>query len=138
MPVTSNVELGENVAIHHPDLVNLYGCSIVDDTRIGTFVEIRKNARIEARCKISSHTFICEGVTVEDEVLIGHGVMFINDSYPRATIDERLQTAADGQAIPTLVKKGASIIGHLRCDRLFLTAWHFYYHEGTYAFSKST
>ena len=109
MPISDNVHLGSNVQIFHPDLVNLYGCSIGDETKIGTFVEIQKNAFIGARCKISSHTFICEGVTIEDEVFIGHGVMFINDKKPRATADGGLQTEADWEVIPTLVKKGASI-----------------------------
>ena len=83
MPIKSDVRLGRDVRIFHPDLVNLYGCTIGRDTRIGAFVEIQKNARIGARCKISSHTFICEGVEIEDEVFVGHGVMFINDRYPR-------------------------------------------------------
>jgi acetyltransferase-like isoleucine patch superfamily enzyme len=90
--------------------VNLYGCSVGDDTKIGTFVEIQKGAVIGARCKISSHTFICEGVTIEDEVFIGHGVMFTNDRYPRATTrDGQLQTEADWKVEPTRVKRGASI-----------------------------
>jgi len=109
MPIASDVKLGERVVIHHPDLVNLYGCSIGDETRIGAFVEIQKNAGIGAHCKISSHTFICEGITIQDEVFIGHGVMFINDRYPRATINGRTQTDTDWRVIPTLVKKGASI-----------------------------
>src|SRR5882672_7384138 len=109
MPITSTVRLGKNVAIFHPDLVNLYGCTVGDDTRIGTFVEIQKNAKIGRRCKISSHTFICEGVTIEDEVFVGHGVMFINDRYPRATADGALQTEADWKVVPTRVRKGASI-----------------------------
>ena len=109
MPIASDVKLGERVVIHHPDLVNLYGCSIGDETRIGAFVEIQKNAGIGAHCKISSHTFICEGITIQDEVFIGHGVMFINDRYPRATIDGRTQTDTDWRVIPTLVKRGASI-----------------------------
>jgi len=87
----------------------LYGCQIGDDTRIGTFVEIQKNAVIGARCKIQSHTFICEGVTIEDEVFVGHGVMFINDLDPRATLVGQLQTEADWQVIPTRVCRGASI-----------------------------
>jgi UDP-2-acetamido-3-amino-2,3-dideoxy-glucuronate N-acetyltransferase len=95
--------------IHHPDLVNLYGCQIGDDTRIGAFVEIQKNSTIGALCKISSHTFICEGVEIEDEVFVGHGVMFINDLYPRATAAGGLQTEADWKVVPTYVKKGASI-----------------------------
>jgi acetyltransferase-like isoleucine patch superfamily enzyme len=89
--------------------VNLYGCRIGDDTRIGTFVEIQKNAVIGARCKIQSHTFICEGVTIEDEVFVGHGVMFINDLDPRATADGRLQTEADWRVVSTRVGRGASI-----------------------------
>jgi len=110
MPVADSVCLGTNVKIFHPDLVNLYGCSIGDDTKIGAFVEIQKNATIGARCKISSHSFICEGVTIEDEVFIGHGVMFINDRYPRATnLDGGLQTEADWKIEATLVKRGASV-----------------------------
>jgi UDP-2-acetamido-3-amino-2,3-dideoxy-glucuronate N-acetyltransferase len=109
MPVASNVILGRNVAIHHPDLVNLYGCQVGDDTKIGAFVEIQKNATIGAFCKISSHTFICEGVEIEDEVFVGHGVMFINDPYPRATNAGALQTEADWKVVPTRVCRGASI-----------------------------
>ena len=86
MPVAADVRLAAGVKIFHPDLVNLYGCTIGRDTRIGAFVEIQKNVSVGARCKVSSHTFICEGVTIEDEVFIGHGVMFINDLYPRATM----------------------------------------------------
>ena len=97
------------MTIPHPELVNLYGCSVGDESKIGSFVEIQKNSSVGARCKISSHTFICEGVTVEDEVFIGHGVMFINDRYPRATAGERLQTEADWKVIPTVVRRGASI-----------------------------
>jgi UDP-2-acetamido-3-amino-2,3-dideoxy-glucuronate N-acetyltransferase len=109
MPVAATVQLGANVKIMHPDLVNLYGCRIGDDTRIGAFVEIQKNAIVGARCKISSHTFICEGVTVEDEVFIGHGVTFSNDRYPRATSAGALQTEADWKVIPTRIKHGASV-----------------------------
>jgi len=109
MPIAPDVVLGERVAIFHPTLVNLYGCRIGDDTKIGTFVEIQKNAVIGQRCKISSHTFVCEGVTIEDDVFVGHGVMFINDRRPRATADGRLQTEADWSVVPTLVKRGASI-----------------------------
>jgi UDP-2-acetamido-3-amino-2,3-dideoxy-glucuronate N-acetyltransferase len=109
MPVSSNVVLGESVTIFHPDLVNLYGCTIGDHTRIGAFVEIQKNASVGANCKVSSHTFICEGVTIEDDVFVGHGVVFINDRYPRATSDGRPQTEADWEMIPTLIKRGASI-----------------------------
>ncbi|MGD0548886.1 MAG: acyltransferase [Terracidiphilus sp.] len=110
MAISKDVNLGPGVVIHHPELVNLYGCSIGEDSRIGAFVEIQKNAFIGARCKISSHTFICEGVTVEDEVFIGHGVMFTNDLYPRSTNKSgAMQTEADWQVIPTLVRRGASI-----------------------------
>jgi UDP-2-acetamido-3-amino-2,3-dideoxy-glucuronate N-acetyltransferase len=109
MPVAPTVRLGRNVMIHHPDLVNLYGCEVGDETKIGAFVEIQKNATVGARCKISSHTFICEGVEIEDEVFVGHGVMFINDRYPRATADGALQTEADWTVIATRVRKGASI-----------------------------
>lgn len=109
MPVTDDVILGKSVIIRHPDLVNLYGCRIGDESRIGAFVEIQRNAVVGARCKISSHSFICEGVTIEDEVFIGHGVMFINDRYPRATIKGRPQTDSDWTPILTLVRKGASI-----------------------------
>lgn len=109
MPVTEDVVLGEAVMIHHPQLVNLYGCTIGDGTRIGAFVEIQKNATVGARCKVSSHTFICEGVSIEDEVFIGHGVVFINDRFPRATVDGRPQTVADWTLIPTTVRRGASI-----------------------------
>ena len=103
MPIAKDVQLGRDVRIFHPDLVNLYGCAVGDETRIGTFVEIQVGATIGARCKISSHSFICEGVTIEDEVFVGHGVMFTNDKYPRATTaDGRLQGAAglDGAAHP--------------------------------------
>jgi UDP-2-acetamido-3-amino-2,3-dideoxy-glucuronate N-acetyltransferase len=110
MPIAPSTVLGRNVAIFHPDLVNLYGCTIGDDTKVGTFVEIQKGASIGARCKVSSHTFICEGVTIEDEVFIGHGVMFTNDKIPRATAaGGALQTEADWCVIPTRVGKGASI-----------------------------
>ena len=109
MPIAPSVVLGERVQIFHPDLVNLYGCRIGDDTKVGTFVEIQKGAVIGARCKVSSHSFICEGVTLEDEVFIGHGVMFTNDKVPRATADGALQTEADWTVVPTLVCKGASI-----------------------------
>jgi UDP-2-acetamido-3-amino-2,3-dideoxy-glucuronate N-acetyltransferase len=109
MPIASTVRLGRNVVIHHPDLVNLYGCEVGDETKIGAFVEIQKNATIGARCKISSHTFICEGVDIEDEVFVGHGVMFINDPYPRATTEGVLQTQADWTVVPTRVRRGASL-----------------------------
>jgi acetyltransferase-like isoleucine patch superfamily enzyme len=109
MPIASSVSLGRDVVIHHPDLVNLYGCRIGDETKIGSFVEIQKNAVVGSRCKISSHTFVCEGVTIEDEVFVGHGVMFINDRYPRATMDGRLQGEADWAVVPTRIGRGASI-----------------------------
>ncbi|HEY8226198.1 MAG TPA: acyltransferase [Pyrinomonadaceae bacterium] len=110
MPIASDVSLGEGVKIFQPDLVNLYGCAIGAQTRIGAFVEIQKNATIGARCKISSHTFVCEGVTIEDEVFVGHGVMFTNDVYPRAVNEDgSRQTEADWQVIKTLVKRRAAI-----------------------------
>ena len=109
MPIASDVIIGPGVRIFQPDLVNLYGCSIGADTKVGAFVEIQKNASIGERCKISSHTFICEGVTIEDEVFVGHGVMFINDLYPRATSGSGLQTEADWKVVPTRIRKGASI-----------------------------
>ena len=110
MPIADSVRLGKNVKIVHPSLVNLYGCTVGDDTKIGTFVEIQKDVAIGARCKISSHTFICEGVLIEDEVFVGHGVMFTNDRYPRATrADGILQTEADWKVEPTRVKRAASI-----------------------------
>ncbi len=106
--IASDVKLGKNVKIY--DFVNLYGCEIGDNTKIGTFVEIQKNAQIGKNCKIQSHTFICEGVTIEDKVLIGHGVMFINDTYPRATTNYGdLQCQEHWKVETTLVKKGASI-----------------------------
>ena len=110
MPVESNVRLGSGVIIFHPELVNLYGCQIGDGTRIGTFVEIQKNALIGKNCKISSHSFICEGVEIEDEVFIGHGVKFINDLYPHATTAEgNLQGEADWKVLRTIVRARASI-----------------------------
>jgi len=110
MPIADNVSLGQGVRIFQPDLVNLYGCTIGSETRIGAFVEIQKRVVIGKRCKISSHTFICEGVTVEDEVFIGHGVMFTNDLYPRATNkDGSLQSEADWPLVETHVKQRASI-----------------------------
>lgn len=109
MPIAPSVRLGARVVIHHPDLVNLYGCEIGDDTKIGAFVEIQKNASVGRLCKISSHTFVCEGVAIEDQVFVGHGVMFINDRYPRATASGRLQTEADWKVVETRVRRGASI-----------------------------
>jgi acetyltransferase-like isoleucine patch superfamily enzyme len=106
--ITPDVKLGQGVRIF--GFVNLYGCEIGDESKIGTFVEIQKGAKIGRRCKISSHTFICEGVTIEDEVFIGHGVTFTNDLFPRATNpDGSLQSAADWSCIKTLVKRGAAI-----------------------------
>jgi UDP-2-acetamido-3-amino-2,3-dideoxy-glucuronate N-acetyltransferase len=110
MPIDRNVRLGNGVRIHHPELVNLYGCIIGDETRIGAFVEIQVDAKIGSRCKISSHTFICEGVTIEDEVFVGHGVMFINDRFPGATTEDgRPQGPADWQVEPTRVCRRAAI-----------------------------
>jgi acetyltransferase-like isoleucine patch superfamily enzyme len=106
--IADDVKLGRDVRLSK--FINLYGCEIGDETKIGAFVEIQKNASIGRRCKISSHTFICEGVTIEDNVFIGHGVMFTNDSYPRATsLDGKLQTEADWTVERTVVKQGASI-----------------------------
>lgn len=110
MPIGSDVSLGKDVRIFQPELVNLYGCAIGAETGIGAFVEIQKNASVGARCKISSHTFICEGVTIEDEVFVGHGVMFTNDPYPRAVTEAgELQTEVDWVVVPTHVKRRASI-----------------------------
>jgi acetyltransferase-like isoleucine patch superfamily enzyme len=110
MPIAADVILGTGVRVFQPDLVNLYGCSIGDETKIGAFVEIQKNVTVGARCKISSHTFICEGVEIEDECFIGHGVMFTNDAYPSAVNrDGKLQTEADWKVIKTKVRKRASI-----------------------------
>ncbi len=107
--IAPDVILGKDTVIHHPELVNLYGCQIGDLTRIGTFVEIQKDAKVGRSCKISSHSFICSGVEIEDEVFVGHGVMFINDRYPQATTQGKLQTEADWKVIKTIVKKGASL-----------------------------
>ena len=110
MPITESVRLGQDVKIFHPSLVNLYGCTVGDGSRIGAFVEIQKNASVGERCKISSHTFICEGVIIEDGVFVGHGVMFTNDRFPRATNpDGSAQSEADWAVIPTLVRRAASI-----------------------------
>jgi acetyltransferase-like isoleucine patch superfamily enzyme len=106
--ISDDVKLGKDVKLSK--FINLYGCSVGDNTKIGAFVEIQKNAFIGKNCKISSHTFICEGVTIEDDVFVGHNVAFINDSFPRATAkDGKLQTEADWKVEPTLIKKGASI-----------------------------
>ena len=105
--IAPDVKLGQGVKLSK--FINLYGCEIGDDTKIGAFVEIQKNATVGRRCKISSHTFVCEGVTIEDNVFIGHGVMFINDIYPRATANGALQTEADWKVERTVIKNGASI-----------------------------
>jgi acetyltransferase-like isoleucine patch superfamily enzyme len=108
LSIAPDVKLGENVKLSK--FINLYGCEIGDNTKIGAFVEVQKNAKVGKNCKISSHTFICEGVTIEDEVFIGHGVVFINDTYPRATAAEGvLQTEGNWRVEPTLIKNGASI-----------------------------
>jgi acetyltransferase-like isoleucine patch superfamily enzyme len=110
MPIAPDVLLGAGVVIFHRDLVNLYGCRIGAGTKIGAFVEIQKGVVVGERCKISSHSFLCEGVTIEDEVFVGHGVMFINDRRPRATADDGgLQTEAHWQVVPTRVGRAASI-----------------------------
>jgi len=110
MPIAADVILGPDVKIPQPELVNLYGCSVAAGTRIGAFVEIQKNAKVGARCKISSHSFICEGVTIEDEVFIGHGVMFTNDIYPGAVNpDGTPQSEADWEVVETVVRKRAAI-----------------------------
>ncbi len=105
--IAPDVKLGKDVKLSK--FINLYGCEVGDESKIGAFVEIQKNASVGKRCKISSHTFICEGVTIEDNVFVGHGVTFINDSYPRATTDGQLQTEADWKVERTVVKQGASI-----------------------------
>lgn len=109
MPIAADVQLGAGVQIPQPALVNLYGCRIGSETRIGAFVEIQAGAIVGASCKISSHSFICDGVELEDEVFVGHGVLFINDRYPRATANGRLQTLQDWTVIRTRVRRGASI-----------------------------
>jgi len=105
--IAPDVKLGQGVKL--AKFINLYGCEVGDNSKIGAFVEIQKNARIGKNCKVSSHTFICEGVTIEDDVFIGHGVTFINDSYPRATTNGQLQTEQDWKVETTLVKRGVSI-----------------------------
>jgi len=108
LTIAPDVKLGKDVKLS--TFINLYGCEIGDETKIGAFVEIQKNATVGKRCKISSHTFVCEGVSIEDNVFVGHGVTFINDVYPRATTEDGdLQTQADWKVEPTVVKKGASI-----------------------------
>lgn len=106
--ISPDVQFGKDVKVFA--FVNLYGCAIGDNTKVGTFVEVQKNAVIGANCKISSHTFICEGVTIEDDVFVGHNVTFINDVYPRSTVEGGgLQTEADWKVVPTFIRKGASI-----------------------------
>ncbi len=107
--MTPDVKVGKGTKIFHPELVNLYGCTIGENCKVGTFVEIQKGASIGNNVKVSSHTFICEGVTIEDDVFIGHNVTFINDKYPQSTVDGRLREAGEWKCIPTLVKKGASL-----------------------------
>jgi UDP-2-acetamido-3-amino-2,3-dideoxy-glucuronate N-acetyltransferase len=108
--ISPDTKLAEGVVIHQPDLVNLYGCTIGEGSRVGAFVEIQRNAIIGRNCKISSHSFVCEGVILDDGVFIGHGVMFTNDLYPRATnADGSIQSAADWSVVPTHVERNASI-----------------------------
>ena len=110
MSIADDVILGQGVRIHHPDLVNLYGCHIGDDTLIGPFVEIQSGVRIGRRCKIESHSFLCTGVTIEDEVFVGHGVMFVNDKHPRATTaNGEVQDADDWELLATVLARGCSI-----------------------------
>ena len=110
MPIDADVQMGEDVLIHHPELVNLYGCRIGAETRIGAFVEIQKGSVVGKRCKISSHSFICQGVTIEDEVFIGHGVVFTNDKYPRAVNEDgEPKRASDWRVLGTIVRRGATI-----------------------------
>ena len=110
MPIADSVKLGKDVKIFHPQLVNLYGCTIGDETKIGTFVEIQVGVVVGARCKISSHSFLCEGVTVEDEVFIGHGVMFVNDLYPRSTnLDGSMKGGDDWELTEIRIKRRAGI-----------------------------
>jgi UDP-2-acetamido-3-amino-2,3-dideoxy-glucuronate N-acetyltransferase len=109
MPVAADVILEPGVILHHRDLVNLYGCRIGRDTTIGPFVEIQRGVDVGARCKISSHSFLCEGVTIEDDVFLGHGVIFVNDRHPRAVVDGRLVSKTDWVVVPTRIRRGASI-----------------------------
>ena len=109
MPVAADVVMQPGIVLHHPDLVNLYGCWIGHDTTIGPFVEIQSGGKVGARCKISSHSFLCEGVTIEDDVFIGHGVIFVNDRHPKAAVDGRLLSKNDWVVVPTLIRRGASI-----------------------------
>lgn len=107
--ITPDVTIGKGTKVFHPDLVNLYGCAIGENCKVGTFVEIQKGVTIGNNVKVSSHTFICEGVTIEDDVFVGHNVTFINDKYPRSTVNGRLREAGEWECKPTLVKKGASL-----------------------------
>jgi acetyltransferase-like isoleucine patch superfamily enzyme len=109
MPVTEDVEFGAGAIVLFPDLVNMYGCRIGEDSRIGPFVEIQRGAVVGARCKISSHSFVCTGVTIEDEVFVGHGVMFVNDPEPKAAKGGKRAGEGDWEVVPTLVRRGASI-----------------------------
>ena len=109
LPIADDVELGAGVVILHPELVNLYGCTIGTETTIGPFIEIQRDVRIGARCKISSHSFLCEGLTLQDEVFVGHGVIFINDKEPRAAMGGRRVGPEDWEVAPILVNRGASI-----------------------------
>lgn len=109
MPIADDVTLARGVIIHHPELVNLYGCRLGEETRIGPFVEIQRNVVVGARCKISSHSFLCEGVEIEDEVFVGHGVMFTNDRQPRAAVDGAMVGDSAWQLERTIVRRGASI-----------------------------
>jgi UDP-2-acetamido-3-amino-2,3-dideoxy-glucuronate N-acetyltransferase len=109
MPVAADVILEAGVVLHHRDLVNLYGCRIGRDATIGPFVEIQRGVNVGARCKISSHSFLCEGVTLEEEVFVGHGVIFVNDRNPKAAVAGRLVSSADWTVVPTRVGRGASI-----------------------------
>jgi UDP-2-acetamido-3-amino-2,3-dideoxy-glucuronate N-acetyltransferase len=109
MPISDDVILGDNVFIPHPSMVNMYGCSIGEDTKVGPFVEIGRGVSVGARCKIGSHSYVCDGVVIEDGVFVGHGVMFTNDRFPRATTDGVLQTADDWKIESTIVRSGASI-----------------------------
>lgn len=107
--ITPDVTIGKGTKVFHPDLVNLYGCTIGENCKVGTFIEIQKGVTIGNNVKVSSHTFICEGVTIEDDVFVGHNVTFINDKYPRSTVNGRLREAGEWECRPTLVKKGASL-----------------------------
>lgn len=107
--ISEDVKIGKGTTVYHPQLINLYGCTIGDNCKIGTFVEIQKGVVIGNNVKVSSHTFICEGVTIEDDVFIGHNVTFINDKHPRSTTEGRLQQEGDWECVPTTVRKGASL-----------------------------